>query len=155
MKNMKIKREHVVVDVPATTAIKKKRNVTKKKITPKTKPNVKITKNLFISNIKCGTKTDELKAVLPGCLSAKMLKPYSQNFRAAIVRMQTFQLAAEYLEKMREPPTIAGKKLRINPDTRIRYKKNNSKPLKIYDGDPETAKKETDTLDHIVLENKV
>ncbi|XP_076753372.1 uncharacterized protein LOC143424896 [Xylocopa sonorina] len=151
MKNTKMKEKRVKVDVPAVTTIKKKKNVAKTKIiVPKTKPNVKVTKNLFISNIKCGTKVNELKAVLPGCLSAKMLKPYSQDSKAAIVRMQSIQMAAEYLEKMREPPTIAGRKLRINPDTRIRIKRHNSKPLKIYDGTPET-----DTLDHIVLENKV
>ena len=37
--------------------------------------------SLFVSNIKCGTSIQELKAAIPGCLSVTMLKPYSSASR--------------------------------------------------------------------------
>lgn len=55
-------------------------------------------------------------------------------FRAAIVKMECVQAAAEFLTKIRESPVVRGRRLRINSDTRTRHRRHNSKPLKIYDG---------------------
>ena len=46
-----------------------------------------------------------MKAVIPGCVSVKMLKPYSQTSKAAIVKMECTQLAAEYLTNLRDIPS--------------------------------------------------
>ncbi|XP_017767438.1 PREDICTED: uncharacterized protein LOC108556035 [Eufriesea mexicana] len=137
VKNTKINGKRVVV-APTVTKIEKKRTIVRKKIViPKVKADVKVTKNLFISNIKCGTKLQDLKATIPGCLSVKMLKPYSQTSRAAIVRMESGLAAAEYLLNAKARPVLDGRTLRINPDTRTRRRRHKSQPLKIYDGDTE------------------
>ncbi|XP_033188715.1 uncharacterized protein LOC117156093 [Bombus vancouverensis nearcticus] len=137
VKNTRINGKRIVI-APANTKIERKTTVVRKKIViPKVKEDKKLTKHLFVSNIKCGTKSDELKAVIPGCVSVKMLKPYSQTSKAAIVKMESTQLAAEYLMNVRDMPTVAGRKLRLNPDTRDRHRRHESKPLKIYDGESE------------------
>ncbi|XP_017883837.1 uncharacterized protein LOC108627224 [Ceratina calcarata] len=131
VKDIKIDGKRVVVG-PAITKVEKKPPTIRKKIViPKIKPDTKVTRHLFVSNIKCGTKRDELRAAIPGCLTIKMLEPYSEQSRAAIIKMESAQAAAEYLRKVREAPTVAGRKLRINPDTRNRRSK--CTPFKIYD----------------------
>ncbi|KAK1127074.1 hypothetical protein K0M31_004683 [Melipona bicolor] len=141
VKNTRINGKRIVV-APANTKIEKKTIIVKKKIViPKVKVDPKVTRHLFVSNIKCGTSIQELKAVIPGCLSVKMLKPYSSASRAAIIKMESIQLATEYLMNTKEKPTVAGRKLRFNIDTRDRHRRHKSKPLKIYDGEPETEQK--------------
>ncbi|CAD1479598.1 unnamed protein product, partial [Heterotrigona itama] len=141
VKNTKIDGKRIVV-APANTKIEKKTAKVKKKIViPEIKVGAKVTKHLFVSNIKCGTNIQELKAAIPGCLSVKMLKPYSSASRAAIIKIESIQLAIEYLMNTRERPTVAGRKLRFNSDTRNRHRRCKSKPLKIYDGEPEMEQK--------------
>lgn len=130
VKGMKINGKRVIVG-PAITKIEKKPVSKKKIVIPKIKPDTKVTRHLFVSNIKCGTKREQLRAAIPGCMTIKMLEPYSQESRAAIVKMESAQLAAEYLRQVREAPTVRGRKLRINPDTRDKHKKPT--PFKIYD----------------------
>ncbi|KAK9306948.1 hypothetical protein QLX08_002568 [Tetragonisca angustula] len=141
IKNTRIDGKRIVV-APANTKIEKKTTVAKKKIVmPEVKVDAKVTKHLFVSNIKCGTSIQELKAAIPGCLSVTMLKPYSSASRAALIKIESIQLATEYLMNTRERPTVAGRKLRFNIDTRDRHRRHKSKPLKIYDGEPETQQK--------------
>ncbi|KOX77891.1 hypothetical protein WN51_05777 [Melipona quadrifasciata] len=141
VKNTRINGKRIVV-APANTKIEKKTIIVKKKIViPEVKVDPKVTKHLFVSNIKCGTSIQEVKAAIPGCLSVKMLKPYSSASRAAIIKMESIQLATEYLMNTKEKPTVAGRKLRFNVDTRDRHRRHKSKPLKIYDGEPETEQK--------------
>ncbi|XP_076246415.1 uncharacterized protein LOC143186622 [Calliopsis andreniformis] len=157
-KNLKINDKRVIVASAVIKPKEERKKVVKKKLViPKIK-DTRITKTLFVSNIKCGTKLEELKAAIPGCLSIKMLKPYSQKCRGAMIKMESAQLAAEYLERTRESPVVGGHKLRINPDTRTRHRKpKSSSSLKIYDGDTEikeifSKNKKSAPLDHIVLQ---
>lgn len=79
-------------------------------------------------------------------------------FRAAIVKMESIQLAAEYLMNVRDKPTVAGRKLRLNPDTRDRHRRHESKPLKIYDGESEIGQEYVEwnkALGYIILKNKM
>ncbi|KOC70700.1 hypothetical protein WH47_06740 [Habropoda laboriosa] len=160
-KGIQVNGKRLVV-APAVTKVETK-PINRKKIVPgKIKEDVKVTKNIFVSNIKCGTKIQDLRAAIPGCLSIKMLKPYSENSRAAIVRMESGQLAAQYLLRSVELPVVGERQLRMNPDTRERIRsRNKSKPFKIYDGDGRPCTKEifskrgNEALDHIVLENNM
>ncbi|CAK9802434.1 hypothetical protein ANTQUA_LOCUS3328 [Anthophora quadrimaculata] len=160
VKGIKINGKRLVVR-PAITKLEKKTISRKKVVIPQVKDDIKVTKNLFVSNIKCGTKLEDLKAAIPGCLSIKMLKPYSENSRAAIVKVESTQLAAEYLTNLRKWPIVEDRQLRINCDTREKHRKPKAKPLKIYDGDgkpctePIFGSKRSQALDHIVLENSM
>ncbi|XP_066596817.1 uncharacterized protein [Prorops nasuta] len=103
----------------------------KKVIMPIVKPEPKYTRVLHISNIKCGTKSIAVKGALKGCTSVKLLKP-KNNLRTAIVKLESVQVAKEYLTKIHEWPCIEGNQLKISADKRKRQKKNKSKPLKIF-----------------------
>ncbi|KZC06143.1 PREDICTED: uncharacterized protein LOC107194458 [Dufourea novaeangliae] len=162
VKNTRIDGKRVIV---APAIIKPKNNkpkgFKKKVVIPPVKEDPRVTKTLFVANIKCGTKTQDLKGAIPGCVSIRLLKPYSQKCRGAMVKMESAQVASEYLSKIRDWPVVEGHKLRLNPDTRrrIRNRKSNA-PLKIYDGETEIPKEpskrgKSEVLDHIVLENKV
>ncbi|XP_076685639.1 uncharacterized protein LOC143377803 [Andrena cerasifolii] len=153
--------KRVVVSSAITKRKNEPRKIMRKKIVvPKVKQDVKVTRTMFVSNIKCGTKLAELKAAIPGCVSVKMLKPYSQNFKSAIIKMESAQLAAEYLKQIKESPIVGGHTLRMNPDTRTRHRNpKSSATLKIYDGGTESAEepskeRQNETLDYILLENK-
>lgn len=157
-----------VIVAPAIIKNKKDKIIKKKVVIPEIKADPKVTRNLFVSHISLDTKADEIKAAIPGCLTVKVLKPYSKKSKAAIVKMESTRTAAEYLTKIRSRPSVGGRRLRINPDTRRRKKQ--SKALKIYDDGKEievpmqkrTSRKNNEALDHIVdtidnvlvLENK-
>ncbi|XP_033325810.2 uncharacterized protein LOC117220190 [Megalopta genalis] len=159
VKKSQLKKKRVII-APAITKIKnlKSKKLKKKVVYPEIKPETRVTKSLFVSNIKCGIKLSDLKAAIPGCVSGKLLKAYSPYLRTAIIKMESTQIAAEYLTKIRPIPILAGKKLGLYPDTRKRTKKPDV-PLKIYDGEKEitdifSKTNNNNALDHIVLENK-
>lgn len=167
LKNLKATRNTLVngkriIVAPAIIKLEKTRISKKKIVIPEIKDDQKVTRILYVSNIKIETKPHELKAAIPGCLTVKLLKPHSKKSRAAIVKMESARTAAEYLLKIRNRPIVGGRRLRINPDTRIRHKKKQSKTLKIYDGGKEiqvpmqkrTLSESSKPLEHIVLENK-
>ncbi|XP_003699208.2 uncharacterized protein LOC100878502 [Megachile rotundata] len=155
--NSVINGKHVIV-APAIIKDKKDRISKKKIVIPEIKDDPKVTRILFVSNINLETKPEEIKAAIPGCLTVKILKPYSKKSKAAIVKMESARTAAEYLQKIRSRPIVGGRRLRLNPDTR--HRKKQSKGLKIYDGETEipmqksTSRENNKPLDHIVLENK-
>lgn len=122
--------KHIVVKCIPNT-IEKSTKVPKKKIVmPKIPEESKITQALYIANVRCGTKMHELKEALEGCVSVKLLKPYTRTLRSAIVKMENMQIAAEYLAKEREWPVVRGMTLQLYPDTRKKNKKNKSKDSK-------------------------
>ncbi|XP_076633029.1 uncharacterized protein LOC143347601 [Colletes latitarsis] len=161
-KNTLINGKRVVIASAITKSKNPTENLAKKKVVlPPIEEDVKVTRTLFVSNIKCGTKLRELKEAIPGCVTAKMLKPYSQNYRGAMVKFETIQMAVEYLSQIRDPPVVRGEKLILKPDTRIkRTKQNSNTPLKIYDGESEVNKDSHEELnnktsDYIMLEKEV
>ncbi|XP_035743479.1 uncharacterized protein LOC118451232 isoform X2 [Vespa mandarinia] len=89
---------------------------------PDVEPDVKFTQSIFVGNLKCFTKADEIKDILPGCVSVTLLKPYTNTLRSAIVRMESMELAAEYLLKKREWPCLHGNRLILKCDTRMKHK---------------------------------
>lgn len=141
-KNKMISGKRVLIkplhDLALRKETEKVKKVKKKKIfIPKIEPDIKVTQSIFIGNIPLGTKTDEIKAVLPGCSSVTLLRPYNKDFRSAIVKMETIQIASEYLKKERESPTLRGHKLIMKLDTRTKYRKKkvSDSTIKVYDGD--------------------
>ncbi|XP_043258032.1 uncharacterized protein LOC122400574 [Colletes gigas] len=161
-KNTLINGKRVVIASAITKSKTPTQNLAKKKVVlPPVKEDDKVTRTLFVSNIKCGTKLQELKEAIPGCVTAKMLKPYSQNYRGAMVKLETIQMAVEYLSQIRDLPVVRGEKLIFKPDTRIkRTKQDSNTTLKIYDGESEVNKDSNEKLnsktsDCFVLEKKV
>ncbi|XP_019699189.1 uncharacterized protein LOC105188238 isoform X2 [Harpegnathos saltator] len=119
----------------------KKKN--KKIFIPEIIPDIKITQTIFVANIIIGTKADEIKGTLPGCISVTLLKPYNNKFRGAIIKMENIQIAAEYLKKKHKWPIIKGHKVFLKPDTRTKHKKKASTgSIKIYDDAMEVSIKE-------------
>ncbi|KAK2582758.1 hypothetical protein KPH14_005025 [Odynerus spinipes] len=110
---------------------------------PDVQPDIKLTQSLFIGNLKCGSKPNEIKEVLPGCISVTLLKPHSNSLRSAIVRMESMEIAAEYLLKKRPWPSLHGNRLIIKPDSRTKHKKKI--PLKIDDTETESKQQEETT----------
>lgn len=162
VKDKKVNGKSVIVEPAIIKTEKIQPKLLKKKIViPEVKEETIVTKTLFVSNIKPGTKLQDLKAAIPGSVSGKLLSATSKKTRCAMIKMESAQVAAEYLRKLRPRPIIGGKKLRFNPDTRKREKKIKRGPLKIYDGETEITdvfsniKSNNNALDHIVLENKV
>ncbi|XP_031845488.1 uncharacterized protein LOC116432551 [Nomia melanderi] len=160
MKNTQVNGKRLVVEPAIIKSKDDLPKVNRKKIIiPRIKEDIKVTKTLFVSNIKCGTALQELRAAIPGCRSIKMLKPYSPKSRAAMIKMESCQVAAEYLNNLRDCPVVNGRKLRLNADTRIRVRKSNA-PLKIYDGETEipftpSIRNSNEVLDHIVLKSDI
>lgn len=104
----------------SNAVVKKK---AKKIKVPDIQPDVKLTLSIFVGNIKCGTKETELKEVFPGCVSVAMLKPYTNSLRSAILKMESIEIAAEYLLKKRPWPILHGNRLIIKPDNRVKHKR--------------------------------
>ncbi|XP_054014374.1 uncharacterized protein LOC128895639 [Hylaeus anthracinus] len=156
-KNVLINGKRVLI-APAVTKIQKPTHkvVQKKIVIPEVKENLRVTRTLFVSNIECGTRIQELREAIPGCVTIKMLKPYSGNLRGAMVKLESPQMAAEYLSQIREWPVVRNRKLKLKPDTRIRHRKPKSGPLKIYDSEPEDKEdsseiKKDETVDYIAI----
>jgi len=145
MKNLKnikklvIEGKHIVAFPPKINPKVEKKKKEKKVRVPEPRPEPKVTKTLHISNIKPGTKLQEIKDAFPGCTSVVMLPSKSGKNRKAILKLGSVQLAGEYLRKEREWPVVRDNCLAINADTRKRSKtgKTSSASLKIYDGDGE------------------
>ncbi|XP_043673945.1 uncharacterized protein LOC122631853 [Vespula pensylvanica] len=112
-----------------TLSGKKFRRKGKKVKIPDVEPDVKFTQSIFVGNLKCFTKANEIKGVLPGCISVALLKPYTNTLRSAIIKMESVELAAEYLLKKREWPCLHGNRLILKPDTRMKHK--NKKRVRI------------------------
>lgn len=127
LKNKTINGKRIIVR-PVATSTEKSSKVPKKKIVlPKIQEDSKVTQTLFVANIKCGTSIQEMKEAFEGCVSAKLLKPYTQSLRSAIIKLETIQMAAEYLSRERQWPTVRGNKLILKPDTRKKHKTKKSK----------------------------
>ncbi|XP_078038996.1 uncharacterized protein LOC144471116 [Augochlora pura] len=166
-KNARVNGRRVII-ASAITEIKslKPKMMRKKLVYPKIKSEKKVTRTLFASNIKCGTKLRDLKESIPGFVSGKLLKAYSPYLRSAMIKLESAQIAAEYLKKIRPPPVVAGQELKLYSDTskrmnrsRLNGMKKPDAPLKIYDGEKEitpifSKRINNNALDHIVLENK-
>ncbi|XP_072767608.1 uncharacterized protein [Anoplolepis gracilipes] len=105
----------------------------KKVVMPEIKPDIKVTQSLFVSNIANGIKSHEIKGALPGCIHVTLLKSYNKDFRSAIAKMESIQIAAEYLKKIHKWPVLKGHKICLKSDTRTKHKKKTStSALKIY-----------------------
>lgn len=89
---------------------------------PSVEPDEKLSRTLYITNLKSSVTIEEIKDVLPGCVSVTLLKPYKNNLRSAIVKMQSIQLTAEYLLKKREWPCLHGNRLLLKAHNRINHK---------------------------------
>lgn len=119
---------------------------------PDIKPDVKLTQSLFVANLKCGTKTNEVKEALPGCISVTLLKPYKNTVRSAIVRMENMEIAAEYLLKKRPWPCLHGNRLILKPDSRTKHKKK--LPIKIDNIESKNESDDnTDNIDNKETDN--
>ncbi|XP_043493561.1 uncharacterized protein LOC122518604 [Polistes fuscatus] len=93
---------------------------------PSVLPDEKLSQTLYVGNLKSSVKIEEIKDVLPGCVSVTLLKPNKNNLRSAIVKMESVELTAEYLLKQREWPCLHGNRLILKPDTRMSHKKKSS-----------------------------
>ncbi|KAL0106221.1 hypothetical protein PUN28_016136 [Cardiocondyla obscurior] len=134
-KNYKLARDktvdgkRVVIQLLSDVAFKTKTKEKKKVFVPEIKPDIQVTQTLFISNIPNGTKSHELKGVLPGCIRATLLKSYNKDFRSAIVKMENIQVAAEYLKEKDKWPILNGHKICLKSDTRSKHKRTNFKHI--------------------------
>ncbi|XP_015595156.1 uncharacterized protein LOC107267683 [Cephus cinctus] len=138
--------KHIIAYIPKPRPVdeRKERNKKRRKVTvPVPKPEPKATRSLFISNIKPGTKMHEIKEAFTGCLAVKFLKMNASKLMSAIIKMEDFQVAAQYIKKEREWPIVNGNKLYVHADTRKRKKSNikQDKPFKIYNSKPESPMK--------------
>jgi len=113
--------------VALATGTKKMRK--KKIFIPEIKPDVQVTQTVFVSNIVNGTKSHEVRSVLPGCVRVTLLKPYNKNFRSAIAKMENIQRAAKYLKEKLKWPILKGHRIRMKPDTRIKHKKTSPRNI--------------------------
>ncbi|KAG7199044.1 hypothetical protein KM043_017951 [Ampulex compressa] len=121
---------------------KESTKVKKKIVIPQVNTDSKITQTLFLSNIKCGTRIQEIKQALKGCTSVKLLPPYTQHLRSAIAKMESIQIAADYLTKKLEAPTIREHKLEFKCDTRVKHKKqkHNASTSKAHQKETKTSR---------------
>lgn len=56
--------------------------------------------------------------------------------RSAIIKMESIQIAAEYLRKDRKWPVLSGNKMLMKSDTRVKHKRRAStSTIKIYSDD--------------------
>ncbi|XP_012275089.1 uncharacterized protein LOC105696869 [Orussus abietinus] len=142
IKNMKLVKSKTVDGKPIIVTTPKAKhaeliNIPKKKIViPKPEPEVKRSKVLFLTNIKLGTKRQEIMGAFPGSTSVSMLSASGRNTRAAFIKMEDPIVAMEYLQKQREWPVVRGNVIEIQADNRKRNKRGKrSTKLKIWDGD--------------------
>ncbi|KYN08327.1 hypothetical protein ALC62_00618, partial [Cyphomyrmex costatus] len=122
-KNKTIDGKQIVIQPLHELILKKKTDMKKKVFIPEIKPDITVTKTLFISNITNGTKSHELIGAIPGCIRVTLLKSYNKNFRSAIVKMENIQKAAEYLTGEHKWPIINGHKICMKRDTRTKHKR--------------------------------
>ncbi|EZA61158.1 hypothetical protein DMN91_005133 [Ooceraea biroi] len=140
----------IIRALPALVPNSKTKKKKKKLFMPEVKSDIKVTQTLFISNILNGTKSHEVREIIPGCVHVTLLKPYNKNFRSAIAKMETIQVAANYLKRQSRWPVLKGHTLRLKPDTRQKHKrKASSKTLKIYDATATEECKSDGSSDHI------
>ncbi|XP_014470577.1 PREDICTED: uncharacterized protein LOC106742288 [Dinoponera quadriceps] len=147
VKNKTINDKRILVQSLYSTVVADKNKVIKKPkkkvFMPKIRPEIKVTQTIFAANIEIGTKADEIKGAIPGCVSVTLLKPYNNKFRSAIVKMENIQIAAEYLKKRCKWPILRGHKISLKPDTRTKHKrKSPADTLKIYNDATEESVKE-------------
>ncbi|XP_025270095.1 uncharacterized protein LOC112639643 [Camponotus floridanus] len=108
----------------------------KKVFIPEIKPDIKVTQTIFVSNVPIGIKSDEIKGALPGCVQVTLLKAYNKDFRSAMAKMESIQIAAEYLKEKHKWPVFEGHKTCLKSDTRKKHKKRSfTNTLKIYNED--------------------
>ncbi|XP_011065447.1 PREDICTED: uncharacterized protein LOC105152722 [Acromyrmex echinatior] len=115
--------KRIVIQPLREIVFKKETNTRKKIFIPEIKPDIEVTKTLFISNVASGTKSHEIRGALPGCIGVTLLKPYNKDFRSAMVKMESIQIAAEYLTEKHKWPIVNGHKICMKRDTRAKYKR--------------------------------
>ncbi|XP_033208761.1 uncharacterized protein LOC117167720 [Belonocnema kinseyi] len=111
-----------------------KKEVHKKVAMPLKKVNTNTSlQSLFVANIPNGTDVQVIKEAFPGCTTIALLKGSQGNQRAAVLKMETPQKAAEYLKKILPAPKILENQLSIRPykkKSQARRRKN-KKSVKI------------------------
>ncbi|XP_011875529.1 PREDICTED: uncharacterized protein LOC105566267 [Vollenhovia emeryi] len=116
-----------IVIRPLSDVVFRRESKTKKKIyMPEIKLDVQVTETVFVSNIANGTKSHQVKSVLPGCARVTLLKPYNKDFRSAIAKMENTEIAAEYLREKHKWPIFKGHRVCMKADTRAKRKKKQS-----------------------------
>ncbi|KAK0182636.1 hypothetical protein PV327_000751 [Microctonus hyperodae] len=141
MKNLKEVRKKRINDKRITACPPKakpeiqKKKIEKKTTMPSPKPEQKITRILYVTNINQKTTANTIKKALGSCKSVTFLDNIGKDVKQAIVRFSDPQRAVEYLKKERPWPVLDGNQLVIKPDTRKQKKK--SPGLKMWDGDVE------------------
>ncbi|XP_012259412.2 uncharacterized protein LOC105687999 [Athalia rosae] len=147
LKGKKLNGKRVIATVPKTKLDEKK--VSRKKIVvPIPKPQKKITRTLFVSNIDTKVTVNDLKKAFPDCHSVTLLEPNSSGMRSAFVKMNSLSSAGEYFRMERKSPVLCEKKLKIQIDTRSPKKKKSAKveKMKVYDEDGEQDDNEFEHL---------
>ncbi|XP_020300889.1 uncharacterized protein LOC109864258 [Pseudomyrmex gracilis] len=155
-KDKTINGKRVIIESLRPIQLKKRpKKIKRKKIyMPKIKSEVKVTQTLFVSNIPNDTKVNEIRDVFPECVCVTLLRSYNKNFKCAMVRMNSIEVAEEYLTKKREWPTLNEQKLYLHVDTRKKHKKRTPKSLKIYDENGTEIPKSSESLNCIKEENE-
>ncbi|KYN39181.1 Apoptosis-stimulating of p53 protein 1 [Trachymyrmex septentrionalis] len=115
--------KRIVIQPLREIVFKKEINTRKKVFIPEIKPDIEVTKTLFISNVTSGTKSHEIRGALPGCVGVTLLKSYNKDFRSAMVKMENIQIAAEYLTEKHKWPVLNGHKICMKRDTRAKHKR--------------------------------
>ncbi|XP_012056780.1 PREDICTED: uncharacterized protein LOC105619873 [Atta cephalotes] len=122
-KSKTIDGKRIVIQPLREIVFKKEINTRKKIFIPEIKPDIEVTKTLFISNVANSVKSHEIRGALPGCIGVTLLKPYNKDFRSAMVKMENIQIAAEYLTEKHKWPILNGHKICMKRDTRAKHKR--------------------------------
>ncbi|XP_070152246.1 uncharacterized protein [Polyergus mexicanus] len=133
-KEKTINDKRIVIKPLCALVRKKAKKIERKKVCiPEIKPDIKVTQALFVSNLAIGIKSHEVKGALPGCVHVTLLKSYNKDFRSAIAKMESIQIAAEYLKNKYKWPVLKGHRIYLKSDTRTKHKKRIfPNTLKIY-----------------------
>ncbi|XP_018366605.1 PREDICTED: 40S ribosomal protein S10-like isoform X2 [Trachymyrmex cornetzi] len=90
--------KRIVIQPLREIVFKKETNTRKKVFIPEIKPDIEVTKTLFISNVTSGTKSHEIRGALPGCVGVTLLKLYNKDFRMLMPKKNRVAIY-EYLFK--------------------------------------------------------